>query len=213
MAITTYTIQNKYDLIDMMRLRTGMYLGEYKISLMSAFLYGYDMAIRLNNVAQTPEYPPFWYFHEWAKEKYKWGESTAGWKNIILQENGGDEEKALNVFFEMMTDFQTLMPLRIEKTSLSAENMHFHHSEKCISRYADGRPVHEKASEIFLVKFSHNFGFAYFVIHENKVQDFEWRTRFKTKKAAKEHIAGMFGEVETWTVLKGDLKSVLIEML
>jgi hypothetical protein len=213
MSITTYTIQNSYDLIDLMRTRTAMYLGEYKISAMWSFLEGYNMAIRLNNVAQTPEYPPFWYFHEWAKEKYKWGESTAGWKNIILQENGGDEEKALTVFFEMMTDFQTLMPLSIEKVSLSAENMRFHHSSECATRYGDGSPVHKMATDVFLVEFSHNFGFAYFVINENKMQGTEWTTRFKTRKAAKAHIATIFGVVEMWTALKGDLKAALTAIL
>lgn len=92
------TINNIYDLIDLMKERSGMFIGENKISAMSSFLDGYQFCARTHNIKQEKVFPPFWYFHEWAIETYKWYESTAGWKTIILQENDNDEAKALTVF-------------------------------------------------------------------------------------------------------------------
>jgi hypothetical protein len=205
---------NMYDLIDLMKVRTGMYLGESKISNMSSFLDGYLFCSQIHNIKQEKVFPPFWYFHEWAKEKYNWYESTAGWKNIILQENNNDEEAVLNVFFDLMDDFKTLHPIKIEQLKLEKENLDFHHSEECKTKYMDGRPIYDTASAVLLVTYSHNFGSSYFVLNTDCDADFSWRDRFKNVKAAKESIKGLFGEpCSAWQTLSGDLGAILKEAI
>ncbi|WP_448271779.1 hypothetical protein [Nostoc sp. DSM 114160] len=49
-------------------------------------------------------------YHDWVARYYKWNESTAGWKNIILQEVG-DEAKACDVFFELFELFKQRFPV------------------------------------------------------------------------------------------------------
>ncbi len=207
-------LNNIYDLIDLMKLRPAMYIGECKISAMSSFLDGYHFCSITHNIKEDKVFPPFWYFHEWAKENYNWYESTAGWKNIILQENNNDEAKALDVFFDLMADFKTLYPIKIERLRLEKQNLAFHHSKKCTTKYMDGRPIYEHATEVLLVTYSHNFGLSYFVPNTGDAFDFSWRDRFKNEKSAKESIKRLFGKPQNaWEVLNGDLLTTLKQVI
>jgi hypothetical protein len=204
------TIDNIYDLIDLMKPRPAMYIGDYKISAMNSFLDGYQFCSHVHNIKQENVFPPFWYFHEWAKETYNWYESTAGWKNIILQENDNDEAKALTVFFDLMADFKTLHPIKIERLSLEKQNLDFLHSDECSTKYMDGQPLYETADAVLLVTYSHNFGLSYFVSGTGDAANFSWRDRFKTEKAAKESIERLFGKPQNaWEVLDGDLLTII----
>ena len=162
--ITETKINNIYDLITLTKRRPGMYIGEAKISTMHSFLDGYTFCSFIHNIRQEDVFPQFWYFHEWAMHKYGWGESTAGWKRVILTENNYDEEKALEVFFEMMDEFKTLHPISIKKLKLTQENLDYHKSEKCIHKNHEGSPVYEHIDEILLVNYSHTVGFSYFLM-------------------------------------------------
>jgi hypothetical protein len=206
-------VNNIYDLIELMKQKPAMYMGDNKISTMRTFLDGYKFSSMVHNIKSEKVFPPFWYFHEWAKEKYNWFESTAGWKNIILEENNNDEEKALETFFAMIDEFRTLHPLSIEKLQLTKQNMDFHHSDKCQINYASGKPIYENADEVLLVKYSHDFGYSYFVTFQNKVQGLDWMDRYKDKKTLKESLYRLFGQLEHWQLLKGDLKSTLENIL
>ena len=92
--------QSIVELLKYIRLRPGMYIGDKKISSLNSFLDGFHYALHLNNIDTTDDIP-FWYFHEFVSHHYNWAESTAGWKNIILEENNNDEEKSLVIFFDL----------------------------------------------------------------------------------------------------------------
>ena len=208
------SLSNIYDLIDLMKIRPAMYIGECKISAMSSFLDGYFFCSHIHGIEQEKVFPPFWYFHEWAKEEYNWYESTAGWKNIILQENDNDEAKALTVFFDLMADFKTLHPIKIERLRLEKQNLAFHHSEKCTTKYMDGTPIYAAASEVLLVTYSHNFGLSYFVPNTGNAFDFSWRNRFKNEKTAKQSIERLFGKPQNaWEILDGDLFTIMKKVM
>ena len=86
------------------RLKTEMYIGDKKINILKAFIDGYLFALEANNIYQA-EKEKFTEFHDWVANYFGWYESTAGWKNIILEECNGDEEIAVDKFFELFDKF------------------------------------------------------------------------------------------------------------
>jgi hypothetical protein len=53
---------------------------------MQSFLNGYLFSNTFNNIEALNEFPPFWYFHEWAMVNYNRYELTAGWKERFKDE-------------------------------------------------------------------------------------------------------------------------------
>ena len=201
------------DLIALMKNRTGMYIGEYKISAMRSFIDGYHFFASTHDIAIKEVFPQFWYFHEWAMHKYDWGESTAGWKNIILSENGNDEAKALDVFFEMIDEFKTLKPIKLQKMRIGAENLAYHLSSDYVARDGEGNPIYDDLDEVLLVEFSHDFGHSYFMLKDNKIMGSSWTTRYKKDASAKKSLAAYFGESSKWETLSGDLLDILNKLV
>ncbi|WP_157634914.1 hypothetical protein [Spirosoma panaciterrae] len=182
---------------------------------MKSFLDGYLFATCTHHIKNEEGFPPFLYFHEWARCKYRWRESTSGWANIILTETNHDEEIALQIFFEMIDEFKTLHPIRIEKAKLTTQNLAFHHSDQCRIRYDTGKPIYDHADEVFIVKFSHEFGYAYAVTGQAQVQNLDIipPRSLKSKKPIQEKLTRLFGPINSWEVVKGDLNKVLEHIL
>jgi len=94
-----------YDLLAKIRARPAMYLGECSLIRLRAFVDGYSFMA--NELGIEPrDQPNFSGFHDWVAAKFGWRESTAGWCNIILQECGGDDRKALESFFELIDEYR-----------------------------------------------------------------------------------------------------------
>jgi hypothetical protein len=93
-------------LLEHFRMRTAMYIGEAAITNLNAFISAYYIAQAAHEFSQSKvDYIFKQQFHDWVAEYYKWPASTAGWKNIILEECGRDEKKALITFFELYDIF------------------------------------------------------------------------------------------------------------
>lgn len=86
------------------RSRPGLYIGEKKISILRAFIDGYFYAAEFDKI-NSDRREKFAEFHDWVANYFGWNESTAGWKNIILEECNGDEEIAVDKFFEVYDKF------------------------------------------------------------------------------------------------------------
>lgn len=95
-----------YNLIDRIRPRPAMYLGENSVSLLRAFLGGYMAAAFECEASFVEENPPFREFHNWVAMKFGYFESTSGWANMLLAVENGDEAKALERFFVYLDDFK-----------------------------------------------------------------------------------------------------------
>ena len=102
-------IPRLFELLEMddFRSKTVMYIGERKISTLSSFLEGALYALDAYGVERKDNEPDFREFHDWVSNYYGRDESTAGWKNIILEEVGGNEEKAVDEFFKLFDEFKT----------------------------------------------------------------------------------------------------------
>ena len=86
------------------RRRPGMYLSSPTISILFGFITGYFYAVDANDVT-LKDMDKLNGFNDFVANHYGWLESTAGWRNIILKESGGDEKKAFTRFFELYDVF------------------------------------------------------------------------------------------------------------
>lgn len=195
-------------LIDAIEKRPPMYIGDNKITSLNAFLAGYRTATSFHDIQDEKVFPPFRYFFDWTALKYGRTSSTMGWCNIILEENNNDENKSLKEFFKLYKEFKDIHPLSIEHTKLSEENINFHYSDKLTGEYSNRKPIYNNADEVFIIELSHNFGFSYFVRHQNKIIGYGWWNIFENMIDIKKSIESTFGENLEWTKLTGDLKNI-----
>lgn len=82
-AIMTASQFSIYRIIDAMRRRPGMYIGDPTTEKLDVFLTGYRVAMDHAGIADESQ-PPFMGFHNWVARKFGFRESTAGWSNMIL---------------------------------------------------------------------------------------------------------------------------------
>ncbi|MEP1305938.1 MAG: hypothetical protein ABJK11_16225 [Balneola sp.] len=212
-------IENIFELIELIKKRPGLYIADSNITSIQNFIYGYDLACLVNNIEHKNVFPLFWYFHEWIKEKYNWSSSTAGWKNIILQENNNDEIKSLDVFFAQIEEFKKLHPISIEYIELTKENLEFNNSENCKMKTYNPKtklfdlPIYTKADRVFLVEHSHDFGFSIFVNCKGKLVGNDWTRRFENSEKGKLYTNNLFGTNNNWKVIQGDLIQKINEIV
>jgi hypothetical protein len=92
-----------YQVLDRIRERPAMYIGETSITALYHFVAGFFTACN----GGTKEVPDFDGFNDFVGEYY--GKSTtAGWKNLILADHFGNEQEALSRFYEILDDFRAM---------------------------------------------------------------------------------------------------------
>ena len=79
-----------YDIIDKIRDRPGMWIGDLSPRALHIFLTGYRCGMDDAGFAGVSQ-PEFRGFHDWVAQKFGFGESTAGWANMILAVTVGAE--------------------------------------------------------------------------------------------------------------------------
>src|SRR5437764_1496231 len=96
---------NVYETIALIRQRPALYLGECSLVRLRAFLDGCLFVVQEFGIEDDTQ-PAFGGFHDWVARRFGWRESTAGWCNIILQQCGGDDRKALDLFFDLVEEYR-----------------------------------------------------------------------------------------------------------
>lgn len=90
-----------YEMFSDLRKRPGMYLGKKSITLLYVYFGGYTH----NQVKSTPNYhSSFSEFTDFVR-KYHDGSLSKGWATLILDGANGDEEKAVDIFYELLDKF------------------------------------------------------------------------------------------------------------
>jgi hypothetical protein len=97
---------NLYGYIDLIRTRPGMYIGGNSVSLMAYHVAGYEAAGWWKGAEETLD-PPWYDFHEYVRARTGFAESTSGWANMLLDHCGGEEARALDMFFVMFDAFRS----------------------------------------------------------------------------------------------------------
>ncbi|MFA0809551.1 hypothetical protein, partial [Microbulbifer epialgicus] len=84
-----------YELLEIIKLRTGMYTSVETLSHIRSFINGYNFALK-DNQDLNDSHNNFKGFHDFVARKYGFYESTAGWANMILAvELGHDPQKII----------------------------------------------------------------------------------------------------------------------
>ena len=85
-------IRTIYDLLDLIRLRPGMWIGEPSVVRLRAFIDGFRTGVRVADYALKAESPPFQQFHDWVAVRHDGRRSNGrGWPEVLLEATGGDE--------------------------------------------------------------------------------------------------------------------------
>ena len=103
---------NIYELLDAIRARPGMYLSEASLTLVWVLLMGYQFALQDHEIPFQEIGPWSFGFHHYVGRRLdQLPLNGKGYHLLILQHVGGDEAKALELFWRLLDDF------RVEQTS------------------------------------------------------------------------------------------------
>lgn len=199
-----------FELIERLRQRYALYIGEKSITRLYAFLIGYAAAEHdyglTENVEPRNSLLPlnWWFMHEFAKIKCGEEESTSGWCEMILCYCNGDESAALDKFFEIFDEFKSLKMTNGKKAVLSTENRYYNNSmEHCCKKIAGkAEPCYKNPIAVYICKLSSNNGFIAAVETEEKVEIADYI--FNSLNQAEEFAEKFFGKIEGWQELQGD---------
>lgn len=191
-------MKNIYELLEMIKQRPGIYLGQRSLTALAGFIGGYFFAIAENNILVEEEIPPFRQFHDWVARYYKWYESTAGWKNIILKEVG-DEAKACDVFFELLELFKQRFPVIKHRVFLNFNHKRTGAINRCL--YIDGIETElPLPQEIRIIHYTTDSGFYRFdVSPSGEISEIGY---FETEQLAMEEVYKEFQiSLDEWEAL------------
>lgn len=207
-----------YDLIETVRVRPGMYLGSNSVTALMHFINGYRFA-ELEAAAKSEEHAKptlfpldFWYFHEFTKVKLGFSSSVAGWRNLILETCGGDEKKALEMFFTLFDEFEQIRPVRYWKAVLSAENIAYNDGCRHCYRmtgadHSERKPIYDKPLAAYIIELDLTGKTAYLLVieTENGIKPEHWLyssfEQAAKNKAIPESAETYFGKIGNWTEL------------
>lgn len=103
-SITIVPDEYLYEMLERIKQRPGMFLGNCSITRLRAFLDGYMGSREDLGLPPTQQELEFNQFQEWIQTKFKIT-SSHGWDSIILFYSA-DERDALNNFFELFDKFR-----------------------------------------------------------------------------------------------------------
>ncbi len=99
-------LTNLIEIVRQIRFRPVMYIGDKKISSMYMFLNGYRFAIMIHKLeADQPVTMAFQDFNDFIALKLGKNSITHGWRAMMIEHCDGNEEKALEFFFETFEEF------------------------------------------------------------------------------------------------------------
>ncbi|AFZ23136.1 hypothetical protein Cylst_0809 [Cylindrospermum stagnale PCC 7417] len=103
-SITIVPDEYLYEMLERIKQRPGMFLGNCSITRLRAFLDGYMGSREDLGLPATQQELEFNQFQEWIQTRFKIT-SSHGWDSIILFYSA-DERDALNNFFELFDKFR-----------------------------------------------------------------------------------------------------------
>lgn len=136
---------SEYDMLDIIRKRPGMYVGAKKLSLVEILINGYCWGLKDAKQSYSQLYPlPFSLFESYCQIKYQ-KSNAMGYRCMLLENCDYDEEKALELFFELLDEYrENARIIGCYECSLTKENVnYFQTNEKGMKRL-----IHIKGEEI-----------------------------------------------------------------
>ncbi len=184
--------------------RPGMYIGSNTLTSLEHFLDGYQAAERDFGVGMCRNgnlFPPdFYYMHNFADFRLQPECLCAGWRHNILTYCHGDEEKALNLFFDLYQEFRQLKMKRYWKAVLTKENIAWNDKMKrCYSVREHGpEPVYKNPIAVYALELTIP---VCMLAVETTSEVLTERQFFSSADEAKGNHSGAeiyFGKIDTW---------------
>ncbi len=184
--------------------RPGMYIGSNTLTSLEHFLDGYQAAERDFGVGVCRNgnlFPPdFYYMHNFADFRLQTECLCAGWRHNILTYCHGDEEKALNLFFDLYQEFRQLKMKRYWKAVLTKENIAWNDKMKrCYSVREHGpEPVYKNPIAVYALELTIP---VCMLAVETTSEVLTERQFFSSADEAKGNHSGAeiyFGKIDTW---------------
>jgi hypothetical protein len=97
-------MKNFYDVLQTIRQRPALYIGQNSIFSLQAFLDGYYFARRDLNIALTDQEEEFQTFLQWIRQKFN-VETGQLWTSLVLS-HSIDERDAVAQFFQLFDEFK-----------------------------------------------------------------------------------------------------------
>jgi hypothetical protein len=91
LSIGDHEIQTIYDLLELVRVRPGMWIGEMSGSALQVFLSGFWAGLEAAHVSLEAETPPFREFHGWIAQRLGVRMNGKGWPTLLLEACGTEE--------------------------------------------------------------------------------------------------------------------------
>jgi len=152
------------NVIDKIRQHPSLYLGKNSITAFNYFIAGYEMALfDLRGAKQVNIIPiPFYMFHWYVANVYGVGKTAKGWRTLILEACGNDEEKALDTFWNIYDAFCKIDIVRGKCCIINENNIKHHHSNfiKCrLINEAEQHAFYDNPIQIFIFELSESAGY------------------------------------------------------
>ena len=202
----------------MIRQMPGAFLGTNSISAMYSYLHGFRKGLyRLGeeDKGKTLLPLPFHYFHEYVSSCHSWHCPTAGWCNIILKGNNFDEEKSLDVFFELFSKFISLSIQSCQYAKLDSKAILYHSTDERAPKlllppdYEQTKPLYLNPTEIFLFELP-DTGYLPMV---NTATQHRLERIFKNENEAKSFVKHCFGSTLNWNDIRIENYNFTMEFL
>ena len=217
-----------YQEIETIRQKPGLYLGKKSITALYYHLGGFESAIKKfgkENISKNLLPLPFIFFNEYVSNHFYGNKSAMGWCNIILEKNNFDEEKSLDLFFELFHKFASLSIQHCQYAKLDEEAKTYHYTNEytpTIIRQRDDlqanaiypqdykppEPLYLNATEIYLAELADS-GFIYMV--NTDTQHRIERRIYKTEIEAKKFLTQCFGTNLEWNDVDMDNYEFFLE--
>lgn len=195
-----------YDIIDGVRERPALFMGNKSITVLRSFLSGavytshmLDIDDGYNDFSPIP----FRFFNDYVAQFYNYFESTSGWMNMILNKNN-DEEISFDTFYTLLDNFRSINISKIQKCILTQEQMNYHIENE----YAPKRVLHNDCNRIeplfidpkaiYLIELSNNAG--YLCIVEGYDAVFLHSSLLRSRQAAIKYFNSNFGGSYHWSL-------------
>ncbi len=146
---------NIFGLLDKIQQRTSMFIPDKSIISLQTFLSGYESCMLVHGMIEK-DVPDFKHFSEWLSSRVDWGLSY-GWARAIY-ENTADHQQALQIFFELISEFRKLHPKTIKNVKfgpnhpLSGEKILFGDGSTVL-RLEKLQVIHYVPEELFFLRF------------------------------------------------------------
>jgi hypothetical protein len=190
-------MKNLYDLLERMRERPAMYLGEKRISSLRTFIDGYHFATLEHNISSI-ENPPLGVLNLWMANKFGWGETSAGWNSILLIESQGDEAKALDHFFDLLPEFRKVSPQWMGSLTITQDHRTYYQTDQArrivlsIDENGNRSTQIPIPDQVYVVEFSDQGGWYNYQLKESKLLRLDWGLGDRIE--AVEYMESMFGK-------------------